>query len=407
MVKMNRKMWLNFGIVFLTIMLIVSLEELWFGFIENNVPSGVSVYKQEKAAPGPNLFCSRDEPRAVLLHPDGRILHQWYSLIGGKRDKGWHHVELLPEGDLFAIVKDKGLLKLDKMSQRIWQSPGMFHHDLDTNDASEILILERELTDITWKGDTFPILGEFIVFLSQNGTRLRRISLNETLLPLVPDSHLEAARKFAQNNPRKELTNDTYADIFHVNSIEILRQDLLGIPAFSALLLSAREINTIFIIDLATGALLWSFGPGVLDHQHQPTLLSNGEILIFDNGQKRDWSRVIELTPDSGVIHSSIERVNGKRIYSFVRGGAQRLKNGNTLIVSGERAVALEVTPEHELVWFYKNPEYRVVRKRKAPFIDRKGLIYRMEKIEDPSLLLFLDDLRKTPPSSPNENSVS
>lgn len=372
-------------------MTMILLEELGLGFIENDRPAGVSVYNEEQVAPGLNLFCSRDEPRAFLQHPDGRIVHEWHTLIGGGQKNGWHHVELLPSGNLFAIVKDKGLLKLNKNSERIWQSPGGFHHDLDRTADGTILILERRLADITWKGETFPVLGEFITFLSPNGERLNHLSLTEILLPLVPEAHLNAAREFAKTHPRNELTNDSDADIFHLNSLELLRRDVMEIPAFSAVLLSAREIDTIFIIDLTTGHLLWSFGSGVLDHQHQPTLLPNGNILLFDNGFSRGFSRVVEVDPEMKAIVSSTHRVQGKRFFSLVRGNAQRLDNGNTLIVSGERAVALEVTPTNKLVWLFKNPEYKIVRKAKNSFIDRRGLIYRMERIEDLSLLSFLN----------------
>lgn len=392
----KQKRRLTFGLIFLVIMTMILLEELGLGFIENDQPAGVSVYNAEQVAPGLNLFCSRDEPRAFLQHPDGRIVHEWHTLVGGSRKSGWHHVELLASGNLFAIVKDKGLLKLNENSDRIWQSPGGFHHDLDITPDGTILILERRLTDITWQGETFPVLGEFIVFLSPSGERLNHLSLTEILLPLVPDAHLDAAREFARTRPRKELTNDSDADIFHMNTLELLRRDLMGISAFSGVLLSAREIDTIFLIDLKTGELVWSFGPGVLDHQHQPTLLPNGNILTFDNGFSRGFSRVVEVDPETQTIVSSIERVKGKRFFSLIRGGSQRLANGNTLIVSGERAVALEITPTRDLAWLFKNPAYKVVRKQKMPFIDRSGLIYRMERIEDPSLLSFLNS--PTPP---------
>ncbi|MGA1192167.1 MAG: arylsulfotransferase family protein, partial [Bdellovibrionota bacterium] len=384
------------GLIFLVIMTMILLEELGLGFIENDRAAGISVYKEEQVAPGLNLFCSRDEPRAFLQHPDGRIIHEWHTLVGGSRKRGWHHVELLPSGNLFAIVKDKGLLKLNKNSDRIWQSPGGFHHDLDITPDETILILERRLTDITWQGKTFPVLGEFIVFLSPSGERLNHLSLTEILLPLVPDAHLNAAREFAKTHPRKELTNNTKADIFHMNTIELLRSDLMGIPAFSGVLLSAREIDTIFIIDLKTGELVWSFGPGILDHQHQPTFLPNGNILIFDNGFSRGFSRVVEVNPQTQEVVRTTDRVQGKSFFSIKQGGSQWLSNRNLLLVSGERAVALEITPTNKVVWAYKNPGYHLVRSRTMPLIERRGTIYRMERIEDPARLSFLNS--PTPP---------
>lgn len=45
-------------------------------------------------------------------------------------------------------------------------------------------------------------------------------------------------------------------------------------------------------------------------------------------------------------------------LYSAFISGAQRLKNGNTLITSGAHGQFLEVTPENEIVWEYWNPYF-------------------------------------------------
>lgn len=42
--------------------------------------------------------------------------------------------------------------------------------------------------------------------------------------------------------------------------------------------------------------------------------------------------------------------------YSAFISGAQRLKNGNTLITSGAKGRFIEVTPDHKIVWEYWNP---------------------------------------------------
>jgi len=39
-----------------------------------------------------------------------------------------------------------------------------------------------------------------------------------------------------------------------------------------------------------------------LDGQHQPTMLPNGHIMVYDNGTRRGYSRVIELDPLSAEI---------------------------------------------------------------------------------------------------------
>ena len=50
------------------------------------------------------------------------------------------------------------------------------------------------------------------------------------------------------------------------------------------ILTSFRILDTVGIIDKASGDFKWKWGRGELGHQHDPNLLDNGNILIFDNG---------------------------------------------------------------------------------------------------------------------------
>lgn len=48
------------------------------------------------------------------------------------------------------------------------------------------------------------------------------------------------------------------------------------------------------------------------------------------------------------------------RFYSPYISAAQRLPNGNTMITEGSDGRIFEVTPDHQIVWEYVNPYYRV-----------------------------------------------
>ncbi len=96
-----------------------------------------------------------------------------------------------------------------------------------------------------------------------------------------------------------------------------------------------------------------------------------GNILVFNNGVGRGYSSVDEIVPpldnDDNYIYTPGEAYgpdeqiwifttkNPKDLYSFILSNAQRLPNGNTLICSSEQGLFLEVTPEKEIVWQYKN----------------------------------------------------
>jgi hypothetical protein len=116
-----------------------------------------------------------------------------------------------------------------------------------------------------------------------------------------------------------------------------------------------RTINTIAIIDLADRDVLWAWGPTNLYRQHHPTLLDTGNILVFNNGYDR--SQVVELDPKTfEVVWRYAPR---GRFLSRFRGSAPRLPNGNTLITESDRGYVVEVTPGHEIVWRYANPDVR------------------------------------------------
>ena len=119
---------------------------------------------------------------------------------------------------------------------------------------------------------------------------------------------------------------------------------------------SYRSCDVIGVIDRPSGEILWAWGPGVLDGQHKPHMLPNGNLLIFDNGTLRGYSRVIELNPLTEEIEWEYTATPREDFFSGYISGAQRLPNGNTLICEGGKAHLFEVTPEGEIVWDFRYP---------------------------------------------------
>ena len=146
------------------------------------------------------------------------------------------------------------------------------------------------------------------------------------------------------------------------------------------LLVCFRNVNLVAVLDRESLEVTWGWGPGELELPHMPTMLENGNLLIYDNGPFRGWSRVIELEPASGEIvwEWPAEEDRGARtFFSEWRGSGQRLPNGNTLICESERGRVFEVTPEGELVWEFWNPELVEGRRRR---------IYRMLRVPEAAL---------------------
>ena len=127
------------------------------------------------------------------------------------------------------------------------------------------------------------------------------------------------------------------------------------------ILASYRPTSTVIRISRKTGKITWKLGPPTVAGQHAPTLLENGNVLIFDNGPHRlddsvPYSRVIEINPAANEIVWKYQDKPAWNFFSPRMGYPQRLPNGNTLITESSFGRFFEVTKEGEIVWEYVNP---------------------------------------------------
>ena len=128
-------------------------------------------------------------------------------------------------------------------------------------------------------------------------------------------------------------------------------------------LASFRNISTVLMIDKQSGEITWKVGWDVISRQHDPSLLPNGNILLFDNGERRKndvriFSRVVEIDPGTNEIVWEYRDNPYFNFYSSRISGARRMPNGNTLITEGMFGRMFQVTPEGEVVWEYINPYF-------------------------------------------------
>jgi len=327
---------------------------------------GVVKHDRARTSPGYNLF-TNEVTQIYLIDNDGKLVHRWRVSYPYFKCE---HAKLLEDGTLLVVCVDMGLVALDWDSHLKWELKMKVHHDVDLGPDGTIIVPYQ--TRESYQDRDVWFAG--LLRLSQTGEILERWSSWEHLDELRkhhPPSPLDTPPGEGKDPLRKSLTG---MDYYHLNSVEILPATPLGErdERFRAgnILISMRNTNLLLILDQDDYSVVWSWGPGEIELQHMPTMVPSGNILLFDNGTYRMWSRVIEIDPPTGKIVWEYKGDPLGVFFSKWRGSSQRLPNGNTLICESERGHVIEVTRDHEVVWEFWNPDLRFrSRKRIYRFI--------------------------------------
>ena len=338
--------------------------------------SGVVRHDGSSAFNGYNIYTD-DARYAYLMDMEGRIVHKWeFPPIEGK----WEDAECLPDGGLLALCVKIAFVKLARNSDIDWQLNLRAHHDIEIlEDGSYLVPFYPKLRIYNQR----MVYFDSIAHVSEAGKFLGSWSTYE---------HFDELRKLHGPTPF-EKSRDEYStpknevyEYYHLNTVEALPDTPLGRRdgrfQEGNILTCLRNVSLILIIDRKSGRIAWSYGPGELDWPHMPTMLENGNILIFDNGVHRNYSRIVEIEPTTGTIAWEYKADPPESFYSKWRGSNQRLPNGNTFICESERGRAFEVTPDGEIVWEFFNPEISGGKRR---------LIYRMTRLSREEVEGWLD----------------
>jgi len=331
--------------------------------------TGVIVHHTERAYPGYNYYASGHDTEAFLTDMQGDVLHSWrkpFAEVWPDRDPAagradsWFRVFLYDNGDLLAIYDKLGLVKLDKYSNVVWSYDGLCHHNLQVMDDGRIYVLSYEpVEDVSYRCGR-AVYEDFIDILSPDGIRQHRVSV----LRAFADSPFHSVLEQMPVSP----------DPLHTNSLQVLdgRFEHLS-PAFKAgnVLISERNLDIVAVVDMEKETVAWVM-TGMWRMQHEPRLLDNGRILLFDNQGHDGFSKIIEFNPfkqapvksdpykEFDPLQQEVvwmypgDAANG--FHSRVLGSNMRLPNGNTLITQSENGRAFEVTPANDIVWEFLNP---------------------------------------------------
>jgi Arylsulfotransferase (ASST) len=372
------------------------------GTEEPSREEGVTIYKKGAIEPAYNFYVSGPVPQAILMDMDGEILHRWnypqkklyaflnpdtelekklYQIMG----MSWRRAYLYPNGDILAIVDHYALLKLDKDSNLLWARKGGFHHDVRVGDDGRIFVLSNERKIIPAVNSQNEVNGDLIIVLDEGGAELERISIYSAFVNFNGGTASDMV-------PSK-------GDLFHTNTLKILDGSLEHLnPAFQKgnILVSLLMLSTVGIVDPNEGKMIWMFNSD-FRFQHEPSLLPNGNLLVFDNfgpsmrdlnlslnpTQKQNLWYGYVFNPKLPVVKRSAvveyDVVSGEEVwryegspenpfYSQTCGSTYRLPNGNTLINETQHGRSFEVSPSGKILWEYDSPHRTYMEKVSSLF---------------------------------------
>lgn len=314
---------------------------------------GVVKNDRSRAYPGIHIYTSGEDRKAMLLDMDGQALH---TLIDRRRQPSgeWDMVEPYGDGEFLVLVLWQSILRIDWDSRILWELKRPFHHDISVAENGDIYALSIEELPSSSSMLQVPAVFDVLLVISPDGRVKKELRLASVLA-----KHAELVHVIQSEQGEMMSTKDPFTGVYdptHTNTVEVIPRDVViedqTVFRKGQVLLCVKNMNLVAVLDVEAEEFVWFWGIDHLDRPHCPTLLDNNHLLIFDNGDVRGFSRIVELDPQTKKItHIISGRSSEAPFSSYVMGQAQRLPNGNTLITSSTESRAFELTVDGEIVW--------------------------------------------------------
>ncbi len=370
---------------------------------------GTVVLDEERAMNGYTLFAPLNSTITYLMNNKGEIVHTWSGSFRPAQSamlmEGGVLLRTATPGDGLPL-DDQGaggiVEKIGWDGDVIWRyeyqgQDQRAHHDIELLPNGNILLLvrERQSWDSAFSAGRIPkritenaVWTERIVEVKPTDRRSGEIVWEwKAWDHLVQDANPARANygDVAVLRERIDInTGPVTADWLHMNSVRYN-------AARDEILVSMRNMNEVIVIDRKTGNIVYRWGNAInyragdtadrrLYVQHDARWIGEGmpgegNIMIFNNGRGRgdsSYSTVEEIIPPLGtdgkyVMTSpapfgpstpawSFQAPRNTHFYATIGGSAARLRNGNTLVCLDPSGSFVEVTMNGDEVWRYVSP---------------------------------------------------
>lgn len=346
----------------------------WYYRKVGNLPA-VKAFRPKEIAPGLTLITalgSAKHPEARVIDSRGKVVQRWninwfnlwpdakhlppsgrFVALPGPMT---HGVLLEPNGDLVFNLENAGLFRMNACGHVIWKLPLLTHHDLFRDEDGNYWVpdvVKGRMHDPALPGYIGGTNDHRLLKISPDGKVLKQWRIFDIFLKNRMRSYLYLT---TQNNMSVHMKGDT----LHLNDVDVFPRTIKpGIFQPGDVMISLRNINMVLVFDPQTEKVRHIFN-GPFIRQHHPDFVDGNSIIVFDNySQTMDTaqqrSRIVEVHADGRPPRIVWEGDAKHPFFSNIMGKQQLLPNGNRLLTEAVNGRALEIDPEGNMVWEYRN----------------------------------------------------
>lgn len=302
------------------------------------------------------VFRVDGEPRhaALLLDPALDIRRVWTfdeaflptGVAARDTRKILHGLQVLPDGGIVATF-DHGhsIQKRDACGRLVWSRIGEYHHSVALDADRDVLWTMRRGEFPATAGVDAGLAPQsgFVALSPATGEIVQSFSVADIIAANPDAAFLEIPRhELTDVRENGQITEGVWMkDPFHFNDVEPLPAALApAFPKFEPgdLLISARTLNSIFVLDPDTLQVKWH-RTGDTMRQHDPDWLPDGRVSVYNNRMYRGASRIEAVRPGDAGSEVLLDGAEAG-FYSSIRGKHQHGPEGAVHVVSPQQAWA-------------------------------------------------------------------
>ncbi len=270
----------------------------------------VDIYRSEKAWAGTTLLADNhkpERPRIIEVNMLGEIVWEYQVPKELKQyNNPGFDVERLPNNNILFVLPRNGVYEIDHSGKVVWS-----HMD----------------AKISHDADRLPNGNTIYVFGAHDQISDAQV---KEVNPKGEIVWAWYAKDHFNKTPYKDIYDEGWT---HTNAVTRLQN--------GNTLISPRNFNFLVEVD-SKGSVVMTIGEGLLEDQHDPEVLPNGNILVMNH---RRPHTAVEIDSNGKIVWQHVMPDRG----TWPVRDANRLPNGNTLITGTTKII--EVTKEGEIVW--------------------------------------------------------